>query len=278
MCPTVDTLKLAISLLALLYACGVQPLSATETGCSAIPCLTPSLGQAEALFEKIQTLYPQYFSPPVPTQTLAFGSDVVLDRRYANSLAAGLATYQGGLWYMIDGAWHRYSSLDEFCNNNCWNAAPASSNFAVVSNVAVDGGMLPAEYSCDGAGVAPALLWSNPPAGTGQFAVMMTTIPVDGATKWSWVLYNIPSSVTGLEKNSSGVGTPGAGSHFGTLGYEPPCSQGPGAKLYTFTVFALSAVPALPTMGIPITGEILTQAIANVTLGSAKLNLSYSRP
>ena len=150
-------------------------------------------------------------------------------------------------------------------------------SFSLTSDVGVDGGTLPAEYTCDGTGSSPALSWSNAPAGTVEFTLMMTTIPVDGATKWSWVLYGIPGSTTGLVKNSSGVGILGMNSH-GTTAYAPPCSQGPGPKLYTFTVHALSASPTLPGAPDQVTGDVLTEAISSITLGSASLSLSYTRP
>ena len=159
-------------------------------------------------------------------------------------------------------------------------AAPgqAGGTFTLTSPVAVDGGSLPAEYTCDGGGASPALSWSNAPAGTREFALMMTTLPGDGTTKWNWVLYAIPASATGLAKNTSGVGTPGVGSDGPHAAYQPPCSQGPGAKLYTFTLYALSASPSLPASASQVTGAVLTGAIANITLGSASLKLSYTRP
>jgi phosphatidylethanolamine-binding protein (PEBP) family uncharacterized protein len=147
---------------------------------------------------------------------------------------------------------------------------------SLTSNAGVDGGTLPSEYTCDGTGSSPALSWSNAPAGTREFALMMTTIPVDGPTKWNWVLYGLPGSTTNLAKNSSGVGILGVSSR-GTRVYEPPCSQGPGAKLYTFTLFALSASPALSGPAGQVTGEVLTKAISSIALGSASLNLSYTR-
>jgi phosphatidylethanolamine-binding protein (PEBP) family uncharacterized protein len=147
---------------------------------------------------------------------------------------------------------------------------------SLISNAGVDGGTLPSEYTCDGTGSSPALSWSNAPAGTKEFALMMTTIPVDGPTKWNWVLYGLSGSSTNLAKNSSGVGILGVSSR-GTRVYEPPCSQGPGAKIYTFTLFALSAPPTLPVAAGQVTGEVLTKAISSITLGSASLNLSYTR-
>jgi len=106
----------------------------------------------------------------------------------------------------------------------------------------------------------------------------MTTLPGDGTTKWNWVLYGIPASATGLTRNTSGTGTSGVGSDGPTTAYQAPCSQGPGAKLYTFTLYALSASPVLPGSANQVTGKVLTDAIASITLGTASLNLSYTRP
>ena len=61
------------------------------------------------------------------------------------------------------------------------------------------------------------------------------------------------------------------------MAYDPPCSQGPGPKIYTFTLYALSASPDLPA-GEQVTGPALTNAISSITLGKASLSLGYSRP
>jgi phosphatidylethanolamine-binding protein (PEBP) family uncharacterized protein len=150
--------------------------------------------------------------------------------------------------------------------------------FTLTSPAGADGGTLPAEYTCDGAGSTIALSWSDAPSGTREFALMMTTLPGDGTTKWNWVLYAIPATATGLLKNSAGVGTLGVGSDGPQAAYQPPCSQGPGAKVYTFTLYALSASPSLPVAPSQVTGAVLSGAIANITLGSASLRLSYTRP
>jgi formylglycine-generating enzyme required for sulfatase activity/phosphatidylethanolamine-binding protein (PEBP) family uncharacterized protein len=151
-------------------------------------------------------------------------------------------------------------------------------SFALTSDAGADGGTLLADYTCDGTGSSPALSWSNAPAGTQEFALLMTTLPGDGTTKWNLVLYGIPGTTTGLIKNSSGVGIAGVGSDGPTMAYQPPCSQGPGAKRYTFTLYALSASPQLPDAANEVTGAVLTQAISSITLGSASITLSYTRP
>jgi len=150
--------------------------------------------------------------------------------------------------------------------------------FSLTSDAGASGGTLPTEYSCDGAGSTPDFSWSGAPEGTKEYALMMTTIPVDGSTRWNWVLYGIPGSTTSLARNSSGVGTTGTGSHGTVMIYDPPCPQGAGAKIYTITVYALSASPSLPGAADQVTGPVLTNAISSITLGKASLNLSYARP
>jgi len=154
----------------------------------------------------------------------------------------------------------------------------SAGTFSLTSDAGVDGGLLPSEYTCDGTGSSPALSWLNPPDGTKEFALMITTLPGDGTTKWNWVLYSIPGTTTGMAKNSSGVGILGTGSHGTTMTYDPPCSQGPGPKLYTFTLYALSESPQLPGAASQVTGEVLTNAISSITIRSTSLNLSYIRP
>lgn len=154
---------------------------------------------------------------------------------------------------------------------------PASA-MTLTSSVAADGGTLPADYTCDGTNASPPLAWTGAPAGTQEFALLMTTLPGDGTTKWNWVMYRIPASTSSLARNTSGIGTFGVGSDGPSAAYQPPCSQGPGLKLYTFTIYALSAAPTLTVPASQVTGAVLTSAIANITLGKAALTLGYTRP
>jgi phosphatidylethanolamine-binding protein (PEBP) family uncharacterized protein len=153
--------------------------------------------------------------------------------------------------------------------------AAEASAFVVTSKAALNGS-LPDAYTCDGAGASPALAWANPPAGTQEFAVLMSTVPPDGVTKYNWVLYGIPGTTTHLIQNSHGIGTPGSGSNGSSAAYQPPCSKGPGAKSYTFTVYALSAAPVLP-QGAPVSGPQLLSAMSSITLGTTSLSLHHTR-
>jgi YHYH protein/Phosphatidylethanolamine-binding protein len=105
----------------------------------------------------------------------------------------------------------------------------------------------------------------------------MTTIPSAGTLKYNWVLSGIPVSASSLVRASTGVGTAGVGSDGPTAGYQSPCSQGPGAKTYTFTIYALSASPVLAVAASAASGAALSAAIASITLGSSVLNVNYTR-
>lgn len=93
-----------------------------ETRCAANACTTPSAAQASALFDSIEPLFAAYFPAGSATQTVRIGADEAHYRSYAG--ATGLGTYQGGLWYSLDGAWNRYSTLNaartQFCPTGCW--------------------------------------------------------------------------------------------------------------------------------------------------------------
>ncbi len=90
-------------------------------------------------------------------------------------------------------------------------------------------------------------------------------------------VYDIPADLTSLPKNSIGIGTLGTNSVNDRTEYAPPCSKGPGEKIYTYTVYALSAQPQLSVPASQVTRDVLLEAIQNITLASAELNVTYTR-
>ncbi len=149
--------------------------------------------------------------------------------------------------------------------------------FTLTSSAGANGGTLPNYATCDGMGSTIPLAWANAPAGTKEFALLMTTLPGDGTTKWNWVVYHIPSTQKSLPQDAFLIGTMGVGSDGSGTVYNPPCSQGPGLKLYTFTLYALSDVPVFSVPAAQVTGQNVTDAIGAITLGSASLTLGASR-
>ena len=155
------------------------------------------------------------------------------------------------------------------------SSAP-SGGFTLTSPVMANGGQLPATFTCDGQNLSPPLAWQGAPAGTVSYALAMHHIPGPGDTHWYWVVYNIPPTTLSIEAGSTTFGTFGTNSVNRDLQYAPPCSRGPGAKLYTITVYALSAVPDLPNPAA-VDRDTLLAAIADKTLAEAHLDVTYER-
>ena len=154
----------------------------------------------------------------------------------------------------------------------------SGSFFVLRSPEVANGGTLPKDYTGDGTSSTLPLEWSNTPADTKSFALIMHHVPPDGGFKWYWVLYNIPADTHSLPKNVKGVGTLGNNSVNRRLEYAPPHSKGPGPKTYIYTVYALSAAPQITVPPSEVNREVLLAAMKNKILASAELSVVYSRP
>ena len=61
------------------------------------------------------------------------------------------------------------------------------------------------------------------------------------------------------------------------LGYAPPHSKGPGAKIYILTIYALSAPPHLTVSPAEVNREVLLAAMKGKILASSELPVVYAR-
>lgn len=156
--------------------------------------------------------------------------------------------------------------------------APAG-GFVLGSPEVAAGGTLPKDFTGDGESATLPLEWKGVPAGTKSFAVIMHHIPGPGSTpKWYWVLYDIPATARGLQRNAQNIGTLGNNSINDRVGYAPPRSKGPGPKTYIYTVYALSSPPEIHVPPAQVSRDVLLDAIKDRTLASAELQVVYSRP
>lgn len=153
-----------------------------------------------------------------------------------------------------------------------------TSSFTLTSPEVAEGGRLPAEYTCDGASSTLPLAWSGAPDGTQSFAIIMHHVAGPGDVHWYWVVYDIAADVTNLPKDSAGVGVLGTNSVNDRREYAPPCSKGPGDKVYTYTVYALSAQPEFSIPVAQVNRAELLAAIKDITLASAEFHVIYARP
>jgi phosphatidylethanolamine-binding protein (PEBP) family uncharacterized protein len=136
--------------------------------------------------------------------------------------------------------------------------------------------------TCDGAGISPALAWSGAPKSTKFYAITMDTVPGPlrpGETEVQkhsyFTVFNIPVTATSIASGAKNIGTIGRNFKDNQPGYSPPCSQGPGAKVYTITVYALSSELSLSAE--EATQDALIKAISGKVLTSGQLSVTYSR-
>jgi phosphatidylethanolamine-binding protein (PEBP) family uncharacterized protein len=140
----------------------------------------------------------------------------------------------------------------------------------------VTDGRLSIECTCDGKSRAPALSWGTPPEGTKAFAVVMHHITRDNDTHVYMVVANLPAAMRELRSGDATLGNWGQNTVNRKNAYAPPCSQGPGDKTYTITLYSLSAEAVLPR-DKPLTRDALLAAIKDTTLGTATLDVKYAR-
>jgi phosphatidylethanolamine-binding protein (PEBP) family uncharacterized protein len=155
-------------------------------------------------------------------------------------------------------------------------SSSSSTTLTVSSSIGASGSAMSSNYACTlygGLGYSPDLSWSECPSSTVELALIMTTIALDG-TKYNWILYNIPTYVSSLSTNTTGVGIQGLGSDGPNYGYQAPCSSGLGTKDYIFTMYALSAAPSVSGV---VTGPILISAISSTTLAKGSITLTYTK-
>ena len=115
---------------------------------------------------------------------------------------------------------------------------------AKIANAHVFNGM-----DCKGENLSPALSWQGAPTATKSYAVTIYDPDAPtGSGWWHWVVYNIPSSVTRLERNAGDAsknllpaGATQGNTDFGKPGYGGACPpKGDKPHHYIFTVYALN--------------------------------------
>ena len=151
-------------------------------------------------------------------------------------------------------------------------------SLTVSSTAFEDGGEIPVEYSCWGINYSPQLSWSQGPAGTQSFALVMDDPDALKGVFTHWVLYNIPQDITELHKGISTNGILDTGAIQGRndlakLGYYGPCPPEGKAHRYRFTVYALETTLDLPAAS----KQQLLKAIEGHVLAEGRLTGTYKQ-
>jgi Raf kinase inhibitor-like YbhB/YbcL family protein len=151
----------------------------------------------------------------------------------------------------------------------------------LTSTAFVHNGAIPAKFTCDGTNVSPQLAWSDAPAGTKSFALIVSDPdapdPKQPKTTWvHWVLYNIPadSKAFGEAMKTLPPGTLEGANDWGKTGYGGPCPP-IGRHRYVHTLYALDTV--LKDLDRPTRAALLA-AMDKHVLASVELIGTYQRP
>ncbi len=137
---------------------------------------------------------------------------------------------------------------------------------------------IPTEFTCSGIDLSPALSWTEPPAKTKSFAIIMDD-PDAGSTPWvHWVIFNIPATARGLDEGLptdaklSDGSIQGRSSAYST-GYQGPCPPS-GTHHYVFKLYALDSMLDLDESA---NKSLLLAAMEGHVLANSELIGTFSR-
>lgn len=147
----------------------------------------------------------------------------------------------------------------------------SSLGFSIQAEAFNPGADIPRKFSCQGSDVSPALVWTEPPAGT-QSLVLIFDDPDAPAGTWvHWVLYDLPTGARRLGEalpptaEVAGGGRQGT-NDFGKIGYGGPCPPPGKSHRYFFKLYALDSRLTLkagatkPDVEQAMKGHILAKA------------------
>jgi hypothetical protein len=153
---------------------------------------------------------------------------------------------------------------------------------AITSPAFANNGPIDARYTCEGTDTSPELQWTNAPANTRSFALIVDDpdAPDPRAPKMTWVhwvLYNIPADVHALSEDSgkqgSRHGAKDGNNDWKRTGYGGPCPP-IGTHRYFFKLYALDTM--LPDLGRPTKAQLLS-AMKGHVLAEAQLIGTYKK-
>lgn len=151
-------------------------------------------------------------------------------------------------------------------------------SFKLTSPAFANGAAIPTDYSCDGRDISPALVWTDPPAGTKSFAIIMDDPDAPIGTWVHWVIFNVPASTRNLKEGMSTDLQLSDGSIQGTTsarstGYHGPCPPS-GTHRYFFKLYALDVMLELSSKADK---KDVLAAIEGHVLANTELMGTFSR-
>ena len=161
-------------------------------------------------------------------------------------------------------------------------SASTTTTMNLTSSAFAANASMAAKYTCEGDNTSPPLSWSDAPANTKSFALIVEDPDAPDPAKPTrvvshWVLYNIPAGTTSLAENASKSGLP-SGAAQGSNERKTQVYMGPcppiGRHRYFFKLYALDTT--LSGLSNPTKSD-LQKAIEGHVLGSAELIGTYQK-
>ena len=156
----------------------------------------------------------------------------------------------------------------------CLPVTSFAMGFELTSTAFQKNKMIPKKHTCQGQNISPNLSWKNAPQNTMSFALIMNDPDAPTGNRIHWLVYNLPSNITGLEQNASLPIEAANGLNTGNkLGYSGPCPPN-GTHRDLFRLYALDTV--LPLLDTPRYHDLL-DAMQSHMLGQAVLIGRYGK-
>ena len=152
-------------------------------------------------------------------------------------------------------------------------------NLSITSTAFAAEQPIPQKYTCQGSDISPPLVWTNAPANTKSFALIMDDPDAPVGTWVHWVLYDLPPNTTELPEDVAKTQFIANGAKQGLnswprLGYGGPCPPPGKPHRYFFKLYALDRMLDLKPGA---TKKDLLKAMEGHVLAEGQLMGTYQR-
>jgi len=152
-------------------------------------------------------------------------------------------------------------------------------DFELKSIAFTHGQAIPKHHTCDGPNQSVPLSWSDPPAGTKSFALIVDDPDAPMGTWVHWVVYDIPREARQLaegmpKQDRLPGGAIQGGNDFRRVGYGGPCPPPGPPHRYFFRLYALDQPLGLAPRA---TKKHVLDAMKGHILAEAQLMGTYQR-
>ena len=142
---------------------------------------------------------------------------------------------------------------------------------------------IPTRYTCHGEDLSPTLAWTEPPAGTVSFALIMDdpdAVAVAGRVWDHWLLFDLPADLRALPEGvPAGDELENGGRHgansWNDRAYGGPCPPAGQTHTYVFTLYAADTSLDLPPGA---TKDEILAALEGHVLETAGVRGTYTSP